>query len=107
VAYLVDVLALKLGDELLKAVAVGLDADRLKDGLDVGSRRRGVAAEAEEEVSCEVLHFDSAPTLVSVATFSSNPLMHNCQWKNSLVMGFEEQERSIRFNRTLGGERLF
>lgn len=56
--YLVDVLALELGDELVKTLIVGLDANRLKDRLDVGSGRRGVAAEAEEKVCREVLHLD-------------------------------------------------
>jgi hypothetical protein len=57
-AYLVDVLALELLDELVEALAVGLDADGLKDLLDVAGGRRGVAAEAEEKVCCEVLHCD-------------------------------------------------
>jgi hypothetical protein len=56
-SYLVDVLALELGEELLEALAVGLNTDRLEHGLDVGSGGRGVATEAEEEVGCEVLHF--------------------------------------------------
>jgi hypothetical protein len=72
---LVDVLALELGNQLVKAVGVSLDTDRLKDGLlcirqrqtyassslshlDVGSGRRGVATKAEEEVCREMLHCD-------------------------------------------------
>jgi hypothetical protein len=74
ITYLVDVLALELGDELVKALAVSLNADGLKDlllwcqswshrirkyaNLDVAGRGRGVATEAEEEVCREVLHFD-------------------------------------------------
>lgn len=54
--YLVDVLALKLGQELVQALAVGLDTDGLEDLLDVGGAGRGVAAQGEEKVSCEVLH---------------------------------------------------
>jgi hypothetical protein len=57
-AYLVDVLALELADELVEALAVGLDTDRLKNLLDVAGGGRGVAAESEEEVCCEVLHCD-------------------------------------------------
>ena len=56
-SYLVDVLALELGDEGLEAVLIGLDTDGLKDGLDVLGGGGGVATEAEEKVSCEVLHF--------------------------------------------------
>lgn len=55
--YLLDVLALKLGNELVEAVGVSLNTDRLEDGLDVGSGGAGVATEAEEEVGSEVLHF--------------------------------------------------
>ena len=56
-SYLVDVLALKLRQELVQALLVGLDTDGLEDLLDVGGAGRGVAAQGEEEVSCEVLHF--------------------------------------------------
>jgi len=72
-AHLVDVLALELGDELLKAVAVSLNADGLEDRLDVGGRGGGVAAEGEEEVSRQVLHFDGLlHVLVSLGGLSSN-----------------------------------
>jgi hypothetical protein len=54
--YLVDVLALKLGDQSVQALIVSLDADGLKDGLDISGRGGGVATKAEEEVSCEMLH---------------------------------------------------
>ena len=57
-SYLVDVLALELRDELLEALLIGLDTDGVEDLLDVGGRGRGVAAEAEEQVSRKVLHFD-------------------------------------------------
>lgn len=57
-SYLVDVLALKLREELLKALVISLNADRLEDGGDVLSGGAGVAAELEEEVSCQVLHFE-------------------------------------------------
>lgn len=55
---LVDVLALELRDELVEALVIGLNADGLKDSLDVLGRGGGVATEAEEKVSGEVLHFD-------------------------------------------------
>lgn len=57
--YLVDVLARELRDELLETLILGLNADGAEDGLDVLSRGGGVAAEVEQEVSCEVLHFES------------------------------------------------
>lgn len=57
-AYLTDVLALELGDESVQALVVSLDTDGVEDSLDVGSRGGGVATKAEEEVSCEVLHFE-------------------------------------------------
>ena len=57
-SYLLDVLALELGDELVETLRLGVDANGLKDGLDVRGSRGLVAAELEEEVGCEVLHFD-------------------------------------------------
>lgn len=56
--YGVDVLALELGDELGEALVVGLNANGLKDGLDISGGWGGVATDGEEEVCCEVLHFD-------------------------------------------------
>ena len=35
-AYLLDVLALKLGDQGVEALLIGLNAKGLKDGLDIG-----------------------------------------------------------------------
>ena len=57
-AYLLDVLALKLGDQGVEALLIGLNANRLEDGLDIGGRGGGVATEGEKKVSCEVLHFE-------------------------------------------------
>lgn len=54
--HLVDVLALELSDELVELGGVGLDANNLKEGLDVGGGGGGVATLLEEEVSGEVLH---------------------------------------------------
>jgi hypothetical protein len=70
---LVDVLALKLGDELVETVGVSLDTNGFEDSLfycqtlnaasmgktaylNIGGGRRGVATKAEEEVCSEVLH---------------------------------------------------
>lgn len=56
-SYLLDVLALELSNELVKALRVGLNTNGLKDSLDVGSRGAGVATKTEEEVGRKVLHF--------------------------------------------------
>lgn len=58
ISYLVDVLALELGDELVETLAIGLNSNGREDRLDVGGRGLLVASELEEEVSCDVLHFD-------------------------------------------------
>jgi hypothetical protein len=58
VTNLLEVLALELSDDLLEALGVSVDADGGEDLLDVGSRGGLVASKGEEEVSCEVLHFD-------------------------------------------------
>lgn len=57
-SYLRDILALELGDESVETVLVGLNANGLEDGDDVSGLGAGVATESEEEVSCEVLHFE-------------------------------------------------
>lgn len=56
-SYLRDVLALKLGDEGVQALIVSLNADGRENGLDILGGRAGVATEAEEEESGDVLHF--------------------------------------------------
>jgi hypothetical protein len=56
--YLLNVLALKLGDQGVEALLIGLNANGLENGLDIGGRGGGVASEAEKKVSCEVLHFE-------------------------------------------------
>jgi hypothetical protein len=53
------ILALKLGDQGLETVIISFDSDGLEDGLDVLLGWRGISTEGKEEVSCEVLHFDS------------------------------------------------
>lgn len=58
IAYLVDVLAVELGDELVQTIGVGLNTNRFKDLLDVSGLGGLVAAKLEEENSCEVLHFE-------------------------------------------------
>ena len=48
--YLLDVLALKLGDELVETLAIGLNSNGLEDGLDVAGGWGGVTRKVEEEV---------------------------------------------------------
>jgi hypothetical protein len=57
-AYLLDVLAGKLRDELVEALTLSVNTDGGEDGLDVLGRGRLVASEVEEEVCSEVLHFE-------------------------------------------------
>jgi hypothetical protein len=57
-AYLLEVLAVELGDQGGETLIIGFDSDRVEDLLDVLLGGRGVATDGEEEVSCEVLHFD-------------------------------------------------
>lgn len=66
-----DVLALKLGDELVEALGVSLNTDGLEDSLDVGSGGAGVATEAEEEVGSEVLHFCGCCEMSAIAEASN------------------------------------
>ena len=79
-SYLVDVLALKLGDELVETVGVSIDADGLEDLLDVFGGGRGVSTEAEEKVGCEVLHFDGGVWVSWVKNRSSIDLTCCCQY---------------------------
>lgn len=58
ISYLVDALALELRDELVETLIIGLDADGLKDSLDVLGGGGGVATEPEEEERSQMLHFD-------------------------------------------------
>lgn len=55
--YLLQILALKLTDQLVQAVVVGFDANGVENLLDILCGWGGVATEAEEKVSCEVLHY--------------------------------------------------
>jgi hypothetical protein len=65
---LLNVLVLKLGEELLKTLIVSIDTDGLENALDVRGGRRGVAGEAEEEVGSKVLHFVGLVSVLSLAT---------------------------------------
>lgn len=56
--HVLEVLALELRDNLLEALGVSVNADGGEDLLDVRGRGGLVASKGEEEVGCEVLHFD-------------------------------------------------
>jgi len=66
--YLLQVLALELSDQLVQALIICVDADRFQDSFNVLGGRRGIAAEPEEEVSCEVLHVGCATSSVRFAS---------------------------------------
>jgi hypothetical protein len=57
-AYLLEILALELGDQGGETLIVSLDSDGLEDLLDVLLGGGGVATDGEEEVCCEVLHLE-------------------------------------------------
>lgn len=67
-SYLLDVFSLEVFEKLLESVVVGLNADRVQDTLDIFGGGALVATEAEEKVSCEMLHFgeDSTKRLVDI-----------------------------------------
>lgn len=99
---LVDVLALELRDELLKALLIGVNTNGLKDRLDVRGRGGGVAGKAEEEVGCEVLHFECVFCAEKVSndvecynSSSSTPAREEHVQVNAL----EANKRVNRFNR--------
>jgi hypothetical protein len=54
-SYLVDVLALELGEELLETFVISFDTDGAEDSLDVFGAGAVVATEAEKEVCCETV----------------------------------------------------
>lgn len=60
--YFVDVLALELLEELVETFILSFNADGFEDFLDLLSGRAGVATETEQEVCCEVLHFECCCT---------------------------------------------
>jgi hypothetical protein len=65
---LLEVLALELSNELVQALLIGVNANGREDSLNVLSGGGGVASKGEEQVSGEVLHFESArenPLLVA------------------------------------------
>lgn len=59
--HLIDVLALKLRDELLEALVISLNTDGAEDLLDISSGRGGVPADLEEEVGSNVTHLHAHP----------------------------------------------
>lgn len=65
-ANLVDVLSVKLLDEGIETLLVDLNSDGLENGGDVLSGRGGLSTDGEEEVCCEILHFECYAQILSV-----------------------------------------
>ncbi|KAK8915688.1 hypothetical protein VCV18_010385 [Metarhizium anisopliae] len=101
-SYLGDVLALKLGEESLQAVIVGLNTDGRKDVLNVLGRRRVVASEAEEETlsstfkHCEYREGGNAPELIMDSCYIGTVWTHR--------LSVKETREINQFNRKLGGD---
>ena len=55
----VNRLAVKFGEELVEALLVAVNADGREEFGDVARSGRGVAADLEQEVGCNVAHFFS------------------------------------------------
>jgi len=85
-SYLVDILVLKLRDELVESLIIRVDADRGEDALDIRGRWAGVASKAEEEICREVLHFLSAcqslPVLSPILALTFD-LVEGCEQENN------------------------
>ena len=77
-AYLVDVLAGELRDELVEAVAVGLDTNGLEDLLDVAGGRGLLTTEGKEKVGSEVLHDDGILGPIDVSYEEFDVLIDVC-----------------------------
>lgn len=54
-SYLVDVLALELGEELLETLVISIDTDGFEEFGDVFGAGALVSTKAEEEVCCEAV----------------------------------------------------
>lgn len=111
VAYLLDVLALKLGEELAQTVGVSIDTDGGEDLLDVRGRGRLVASEVKQKVSGEVLHFECAVRNLVVSGFFETQRVKATRGLNALEVNYHWNillevlnKRNNRFNRDLGGD---
>lgn len=104
-SYLVDVLALKLRQQLAQALGVDLDSDGLDDLLNVIGGGLVVAAESEEEVGCEVLHFERfcMRSLVRILRFSL-PFARAALWRRE---GGQEEEGYILLRSERGRTHYF
>lgn len=95
--YLVDVLALELLEKGIETLIIGLDSDRLENGLDVLGRWGGVTTEGEEKVSCEVLHFGSWELSVAILCWAAQ-----ASQVAYICLDFWKNRRFNRFNRSIG-----
>lgn len=107
-AYLLDVLAGELRDELVEALTLSVNTDGGEDGLDVLGRGGLVASEVEEEVSGEVLHFEfldarkkrqSAAGRLCDANGGCDFDVVDVVREGELTVGVDKTARINRFNR--------
>lgn len=76
-ANLVDVLSVKLLDESVETLLVDLNSNGLENGGDVLSGRGGLSTDGEEEVCCEILHFECYAQILSVNYFNDLGVRNN------------------------------
>lgn len=95
--YLLQVLALELGNQLVQALVVCINADGLENSFDIFGGRRGVATEPEKEICCEVFHGDCASSCVGVEVGMSK---ETC---DTFVIDVSNG-RVNRFNREMSGD---
>jgi hypothetical protein len=107
-AYLLNVLALELGDQSGETLIISFDSNGLENALDVLCRRRRVTAEGEEKICCEVLHFGCCKAELSVMLSSEFVLKVDApsgsQGAHIWLVVFGGNRRFNQFNRELGGD---
>ncbi len=85
-SYLVDVLALELGEEGLGALLIGLDTDGGENAADVLGGGGLVTAEGKKKVSGEVLHFECVCLCRKECWLAK--LAGKSKWRSALLVRF-------------------
>jgi len=98
-AYFLEILALELRDEGVKTLIISLNADGFENALDILSGRRILSTEGEEEVCCEMLHFDSCEKVLAPHHRERMPQQEGIE-KDIHVVLFLGNRRINRFNCT-------
>jgi hypothetical protein len=89
--YLVHILPSELRDQFLKSLIIRLNTNGTEHLPDIGSRRRGVSADLEEQVCSEVTHLHlHKPT--PLHTMAKNPLCSSMM----LVFSLGDSHKSLR-----------